>query len=113
MTIMVVYEMLRWHAPPVLILLALLVQWNTQIPHTNEPKLMFVMFLGRLKTYVFAKGNQTKSSCHRCTYMTCLIFPTHTHVKKMAESSIIAKDRDFVEVFSGQAEISKSLRKVS
>ena len=36
---MVVYEMLRWHAPPVLILLALLVQWNTQIPHTKEPKL--------------------------------------------------------------------------
>ena len=54
--------MLRWHAPPVLILLALLVQWNTQIPHTNEPKLVFVMFLGRLKTtYVLPRATKQKA----------------------------------------------------
>lgn len=34
---MVVYELLRMRAPHVLILLTLLVTWNTQIPHTIDP----------------------------------------------------------------------------
>ena len=45
---MVVYEMLRWHSPPVLILLALLVSWNTQIPHTQEPKLTLTKLIHML-----------------------------------------------------------------
>ena len=36
---MVVYGMLNWHAPPILILVALLVQWNSQIPHGKDSKL--------------------------------------------------------------------------
>lgn len=36
---MVVYDLLNWHAPPILILVSLLVQWNCQIPHGKDSEL--------------------------------------------------------------------------
>lgn len=38
---MVVYELMKWQAPRVLILLTLLVKWNTQLPHDIDPQFEF------------------------------------------------------------------------
>ena len=42
---MVVYGLLRWRAPAVLILVCLLVQWQGQLNHTIEPCLLWRLVL--------------------------------------------------------------------
>ena len=87
--IMGVLELLRWRAPNPLILLLLLIQWNQQIPHTIESYLVFSYLLVH-SMYLFSWFVNVK-------FFPMCIWPT-------------AKDRQFVEVFSGVGEVSRAFR---
>ena len=116
---MVVYEMLRWHSPPALILLALLVSWNTQIPHTQEPKLTLTKLIHMLSNeenhkkgmvIVFRRGMYAYKFIY--IYIYTYIMPFSCVIHGLLDP-LLAKDRDFVEVFAGHAEISKAMRAAS